>query len=62
MSNVDEHALARAIELASKEHITCNQVLYHLKERAWEMIGRCYFSQLFCCFRSPRTLWTETFR
>jgi diketogulonate reductase-like aldo/keto reductase len=36
ISNVDEHELARAIELASKEHITCNQVLYHLKERAVE--------------------------
>ncbi|MEX0829278.1 MAG: aldo/keto reductase [Nitrospirales bacterium] len=36
MSNVDEHELARAIELASNEHMTYNQVLYHLKERAIE--------------------------
>lgn len=36
MSNVDEHTLARAIKSTSPGHITCNQVLYHLQERAIE--------------------------
>lgn len=36
MSNVDEHELARAMESSSTRQIVCNQVLYHLKERAVE--------------------------
>jgi diketogulonate reductase-like aldo/keto reductase len=36
MSNVDEHTLARAMQLTTKDRITCNQVLYHLQERAIE--------------------------
>ena len=36
VSNFDEHALARAVALAGPGRIACNQVLYHLKERAIE--------------------------
>lgn len=36
MSNVDEHTLARAMQLTSTQQIVCNQVLYHLQERAVE--------------------------
>lgn len=36
LSNVDETALTRALTLTEPKRITCNQVLYHLKERAIE--------------------------
>lgn len=36
LSNFDEKELAEAIRIAGKGKIACNQVLYHLKERAIE--------------------------
>lgn len=36
VSNFDEHELAQAIEIAGPGRIACNQVLYHLNERAIE--------------------------
>lgn len=36
VSNFDEHALAEAVRLAGPGRIACNQVLYHLGERAVE--------------------------
>lgn len=36
LSNFDEEELAEAVRIAGKEKIACNQVLYHLKERAIE--------------------------
>lgn len=36
LSNFDEDELARAIRIAGEGRIACNQVLYHLKERAIE--------------------------
>jgi diketogulonate reductase-like aldo/keto reductase len=36
LSNFDEEELAEAIDIAGEGKIACNQVLYHLKERAIE--------------------------
>ncbi|MDX1582265.1 MAG: aldo/keto reductase [Thermoanaerobaculia bacterium] len=36
VSNFDERDLARAVEVAGEGKIACNQVLYHLKQRAIE--------------------------
>src|SRR5690606_15087776 len=36
VSNFDEEGLARAIAIAGSGRVACNQVLYHLKERAIE--------------------------
>ena len=36
LSNFDEEGLARAVDLAGPGKVACNQVLYHLQERAIE--------------------------
>jgi diketogulonate reductase-like aldo/keto reductase len=36
MSNIDESGMARVLKLTPSRRMTCNQVLYHLKERAIE--------------------------
>jgi diketogulonate reductase-like aldo/keto reductase len=36
VSNFDEDLLADAVQLAGKDHIACNQVQYHLEDRAIE--------------------------
>jgi diketogulonate reductase-like aldo/keto reductase len=36
VSNFDENGLTEALEIAGSEKIACNQVLYHLQERAIE--------------------------
>lgn len=36
VSNFDEQDLAQAVKFTTKKRMTCNQVLYHLKERAIE--------------------------
>jgi len=36
LSNFDEEGLAKAVEIAGEGKIACNQVLYHLEERAIE--------------------------
>ncbi len=36
VSNFDERALDEVVALAGAEHVTCNQVCYHLQERAIE--------------------------
>ncbi|HEX3527819.1 MAG TPA: aldo/keto reductase [Thermoanaerobaculia bacterium] len=36
LSNFDEEGLARAVALAGPDRVACNQVLYHLQERAIE--------------------------
>lgn len=36
LSNFDEQQLSRAVRLAGPDRIACNQVLYHLEERAIE--------------------------
>jgi diketogulonate reductase-like aldo/keto reductase len=36
LSNFDEEGLARAVDIAGPGKLACNQVLYHLKERAIE--------------------------
>ena len=43
VSNFDEHELAEAVALAGEGRIACNQLLYHLQERAIEhaALPRC---------------------
>jgi diketogulonate reductase-like aldo/keto reductase len=36
VSNFDDEDLSHAVKVAAKQRISCNQVLYHLKERAIE--------------------------